>query len=372
MDSNKQKNNDPKTDEVGESALSPNNEGITSISPVQAGSNFLQFKVSAVSTATGTVAGIVTGSGGSSNVAGGPVVGTNVKNTNLTSANVASSTIAVATGASTKAGSAAGTEKQYLIPHQLCDNYSSTPAFIAGAYQGGVHNNSIQFQRINKNIEGTNPYATKISSGSTGETDSILNQTSFITRDGSGSAPEKDMVNINLARLENIFLTDINRKLGDFSKEMSENRKGVAESKRKISKIMSSLTKQAEEMQGFDTSLKSAEEKLEGKVKGFEAEVVTARNSLLAVIALFASFFTFISISVNVFSRDMSLATSISVLLVIWSCLISFIFIFMAGISKGGEFFTSSAFIKHALFMVMLFICSFGLPRVIFSIFSIS
>ena len=367
MDSNKQDDNQSKTTEVSDSSYSMSNDGDAAVSSAQAGSNSLQ--VPATSTAIGAMAGIAKSTGGGSNVAGGSVIGANA---NVVGTNVASTIVAAATAASTKIGSPARTEKQYVLPQQPGNNYSSIPAFINGAYQGGIHNNSVQFQTVNKKIDGSKRYVTKQSSGSTGEADSILNHSSFTVRDGSVSAPEKDMGNINLARLENILLTDINRKLGEFSKEMIQNKRGVVESKRKIGKIMSSLAKQAEEIQGFDTSLKSAEEKLEEKVKGFEIEVVTARNSLLAVIALFASFFTFISISVNVFSRDMSLATSISVLLVIWSCLISFIFVFMAGISKGGGFFTSASFIKHALFMVMLFICSFGLPRVIFSIFSIT
>ncbi|MCF3439725.1 hypothetical protein L1031_27370, partial [Escherichia coli] len=99
---------------------------------------------------------------------------------------------------------------------------------------------------------------------------------------------------------------------------------------------MSSLSQQTAKIEQFDATLSNAEKDIHEKVKSFESEVITARNSMLGVIALFASFFTFISISVNVFSRDMSLSMSISVLLVIWSCLISFIFVFMAGISKGG------------------------------------
>lgn len=180
-------------------------------------------------------------------------------------------------------------------------------------------------------------------------------------------------VNSNFTKsgIESLVWMDLNNKVNDFSNELNANKRTMADNKRKLNSLISKVAIQTNKITNFDTSLKNAEEKLSEKVSDFEKEIVTARNSLLAVIALFASFFTFISISVNIFSRDMSLSTSISVLLVIWCCLISFIFVFMAGISKGGRFFTSFTFIKHALFMVVLFICAFVLPRVIFSVLPI-
>lgn len=173
------------------------------------------------------------------------------------------------------------------------------------------------------------------------------------------------------SEIESLVWMDLNKKVNDFSNELNANKRSMADNKRKLNSLISKVAIQTNKITSFDTSLKDAEEKLSDKVADFEKEIVTARNSLLAVIALFASFFTFISISVNIFSRDMSLSTSISVLLVIWCCLISFIFVFMAGISKGGRFFTSFTFVKHALFMVVLFICAFVLPRVIFSVLPI-
>lgn len=168
--------------------------------------------------------------------------------------------------------------------------------------------------------------------------------------------------------LDSFVWMDLNKRLNELSKDLDANKKNLVGNKRSIANVISKVASQTAKLENFDTTLKQAEEKLEGKVVDFEKEIVIARNSLLAVIALFASFFTFISISVNIFSRDMSLSTSISVLLIIWCCLISFIFVFMAGINKGITFFTSCTFIKHAIFMVLLFICAFTLPRAIFYI----
>lgn len=116
---------------------------------------------------------------------------------------------------------------------------------------------------------------------------------------------------------------------------------------------MSSLSQQTAKIEQFDATLSNAEKDIHEKVKSFESEVITARNSMLGVIALFASFFTFISISVNVFSRDMSLSMSISVLLVIWSCLISFIFVLWQELAREELFLQA----HHLLSMPFLWLC---------------
>ncbi len=168
--------------------------------------------------------------------------------------------------------------------------------------------------------------------------------------------------------VESYVIFDLIQRFNQLSIDLNNNKRSIVESKKRLGAVVSKVSVLTAKTENFDTSLKKAEDKLSTKVSDFEKEIVTARNSLLSVIALFASFFTFISISVNIFSRDMSLSTSISVLLVIWCCLISFIFVFMAGINKGGAFFTSMTFFKHAVCMVIMFICAFTLPKVIFYI----
>lgn len=203
-------------------------------------------------------------------------------------------------------------------------------------------------------------------------TASDSNSFNYHAFDNSMSTLNEKSVPTTLGDIKSFLWKDINQKLSKFSKDLEKSKKSINESMREISKIRVSVSQQTRKIEAFDATLSESENRVKNKVKEFESEIITARNSLLGVIALFASFFTFISISVNIISRDMSLSTSISVLLVIWSCLVSFIFIFMAGISKGGNFFTSSAFIKHAIFMVVLFISSFIIPKVIFSIISVT
>lgn len=347
MDSDKKEKNE----QLNLDELSNNSSLKPSRHSSQAGTDTLQLKGSGSSSATSSVGGIVLGAAPSSSVTG-----------------TASASV---TASSSKPVNAAAIEQLYAKPPYL-NNFSSSPGFISGGYKSGIHNSSIHFNSDGYNFDKSKNYANKSFTGNLGELDSSMNASSFLTKDGSVSATDKNNLVFTQVNLKDALLIDINRRLGEFSKEMIENKKNVFDSKKRIAKLGLALEKQSGEIQGFDTSLKSAEKKLEVKVKDFETEVITARNSLLAVIALFASFFTFISISVNIFSKDMSLTTSISVLLVIWSCLISFIFVFMAGISKGGKFFTSASFVKHAIFMVVLFICCFSFPRVIFSIFSIN
>ncbi|NKG32452.1 hypothetical protein FVB43_20690 [Erwinia rhapontici] len=165
---------------------------------------------------------------------------------------------------------------------------------------------------------------------------------------------------------------DASVKISGFEVSLSENKKEIKKSKIMSTKLMGMITTQQAKLTEFDTLIFDAEERLNESVKSFEGEVVNARNSILAVIALFASFFTFISISVNIFSKDMQLSTALAIILILWSCTLSFIFVFMAGISKGGEYFTSTSFVKHCAFMLFLFIFAFIAPKVLLTIVGIT
>lgn len=163
---------------------------------------------------------------------------------------------------------------------------------------------------------------------------------------------------------------NLNHRLKEVEKGLTNSTVQLSASKKVSAKVRIALNQQAEKMHGLDTSLDNAKDALEKKVKDFEGEVINARNSLLGVIALFASFFSFISIAVNIFSKDMSITLAISILLMLWSCLVSFLYMFMAGISKGGAFFTSASFVKHGMFMVVLFLFSFVIPKILVPMFN--
>ncbi|MNS00674.1 hypothetical protein D3C72_319380 [compost metagenome] len=289
------------------------------------------------------------------------------------------------TGSTSSSSSIINTPNNFIDPNELkkpenlkanTNPKNSSNAYSSSSFTYGQHGDGtgkakkpghLDYENMQKYSAYTHRWGVKKDDSVTANSDSI----SFSANENV-SAGNDNLSNATRKDVEGIIWKSINNRLIEFSRELIESKKNISESRKGITRIMTAVSQQKNRIEGFDTSLSEAEKKLEMKVKEFETEVVTARNSLLAVIALFASFFTFISISVNVFSRDMSLATSVSVLLVIWSCLISFIFIFMAGISKGGSYFTSSAFFKHAIFMVVLFFGSFVFPRVIFTFFPIN
>lgn len=168
------------------------------------------------------------------------------------------------------------------------------------------------------------------------------------------------------------FWSDTSKKIATFEASLSTNKREIKNSKITSNKLMQLLTKQQNKLDDFDSLIFDAESRLNSNVKSFEDEIINARNSILAVIALFASFFTFISISVNIFSKDMQLSTALSIILLLWSCTLSFIFVFMAGISKGGEYFTSKSFLKHCASMLFLFIFSFIAPKVLLALVGIT
>lgn len=59
-----------------------------------------------------------------------------------------------------------------------------------------------------------------------------------------------------------------------------------------------------------------------------ENEIKDARNSVFTTIALFAAFFTFISVNVNIFSKATSIEETLTITLLMWSCILGFLILF--------------------------------------------
>ncbi|MFV8800503.1 hypothetical protein ACNSPD_07780 [Yersinia enterocolitica] len=121
------------------------------------------------------------------------------------------------------------------------------------------------------------------------------------------------------------------------------------------------------EAQAFYKDLQIKNINIESKVLDFQSELKESRNSFLGIIALFASFFSFISVSINIFSKEMTVATSISIVIVLWVCLVSFIFIFMASLSKGFVYFSSASIIRHFLVVIVCIVIGLIIPRFVMS-----
>lgn len=106
----------------------------------------------------------------------------------------------------------------------------------------------------------------------------------------------------------------------------------------------------------------------ENKINNFKDDLENSRNSFLGIIALFASFFSFISVSINIFSKEMTIGTSISIVVIIWVCLISFVFVFMAALSKGFSYFSSASIIRHFLAVIFCIVMALIIPGFILKI----
>jgi putative effector of murein hydrolase LrgA (UPF0299 family) len=72
------------------------------------------------------------------------------------------------------------------------------------------------------------------------------------------------------------------------------------------------------------------------EINNSKAELQNTRNAVLGSIAIFAAFFTFISTSINAFSKT-NLPQSIVLLLVLWICLAGFIYLFFMLIEQKSN-----------------------------------
>lgn len=68
-----------------------------------------------------------------------------------------------------------------------------------------------------------------------------------------------------------------------------------------------------------------------------EKEIESTRNSVISTIAMFAAFFTFISVNVNIFSKASSIGETLIVTLIMWSCILGFLTLFFYFLNKKVE-----------------------------------
>ncbi|EMH4919821.1 hypothetical protein RGP44_002899 [Serratia marcescens] len=140
---------------------------------------------------------------------------------------------------------------------------------------------------------------------------------------------------------------------------------GIKEKEKKTALMQVAL----DDIKGEYNNLLIKSANYENKIDGFKDDLENSRNSFLGIIALFASFFSFISVSINIFSKEMSIGTSISIVVIIWVCLISFVFVFMAALSKGFSYFSSASIIRHFLAVIFCIVMALIIPGFIIKLF---
>lgn len=130
---------------------------------------------------------------------------------------------------------------------------------------------------------------------------------------------KSDMANLTVPEMmeqffsarENQIVTELNKKIEDSLSLTAQKLTALTESK------------QAE----ITTKLDQEKINLMQSISESESRLQEVKNSVLATIAIFASFFTFISVSINIFSKA-TIIESIGLLIILWCCIFSFTYTF--------------------------------------------
>ncbi|HEE5405931.1 hypothetical protein AB3504_08960 [Acinetobacter baumannii] len=135
--------------------------------------------------------------------------------------------------------------------------------------------------------------------------------------------------------------------------------------KQKVDNIEENLlTKQQLALGSLDKKLNDAVRDIDKHKADTNTELKETRNSVLGTIALFAAFFTFVSVNVNIFTKAENVTQSLIFMLSFWLCIVGFISLFFlflnkhvdTKIHKTAEFFTTVAcIVLSGILMYLLF-----------------
>ncbi|PNO71075.1 hypothetical protein MC70_014180 [Serratia marcescens] len=169
-------------------------------------------------------------------------------------------------------------------------------------------------------------------------------------------------------------MKELESKQSELYETMNEVRAWISESKSQSARIQRQVEKSNEqyetaigEVGGVKSVLEETERNFDREVTVFKNEIKDSRNSILGMIALFASFFSFISVSINIFSKSLDVPTAISIVLVLWICLMSFLYVFMNALKNGMESFTGKLLFEHFIVIAIAIIFCLAIPKVIFN-----
>ena len=169
-------------------------------------------------------------------------------------------------------------------------------------------------------------------------------------------------------------MKELESKQSELYETMNEVREWISESKAQSARIQRQVEKSNEqyetaigEVGGIKSVLEETERNFDREVTVFKDEIRDSRNSILGMIALFASFFSFISVSINIFSKSLDVPTAISIVLVLWICLMSFLYVFMNALKNGMESFTGKLLFEHFIVIAIAIIFCLAIPKVIFN-----
>lgn len=105
--------------------------------------------------------------------------------------------------------------------------------------------------------------------------------------------------------------------------------------KQKVDQIEENLLKKQKHALGsLDNKLNDAVDDIDQHKTTTNAELKETRNSVLGTIALFAAFFTFVSVNVNIFTKAENVTQSLIFMLSFWLCIVGFISLFFLFLNK--------------------------------------
>ena len=124
---------------------------------------------------------------------------------------------------------------------------------------------------------------------------------------------------------------------------------------------ISLLSKQTEAKSALETSLKEALGDISLHKTETKEELKETRNSVLGTIALFAAFFTFVSVNVNIFTKAETVTQSIIFMLSFWLCIIGFVslFFFFLNKSQNTIWYKSLEFYTTLLCVILTIVLMF-------------
>lgn len=135
--------------------------------------------------------------------------------------------------------------------------------------------------------------------------------------------------------------------------------------KQKVDNIEENLlSKQKLALGSLDKKLTDAVTDIDKHKTDTNAELKETRNSVLGTIALFAAFFTFVSVNVNIFTKAENVTQSLIFMLSFWLCIVGFISLFFLFLNKNidtkihktTEFFTTAGcIVLSGILMYLLF-----------------
>ncbi|QHH97524.1 hypothetical protein [Acinetobacter dispersus] len=95
------------------------------------------------------------------------------------------------------------------------------------------------------------------------------------------------------------------------------------------------LNKQKIALDAIEKKLSDATTDIDKHKSDTNSELKETRNSVLGTIALFAAFFTFVSVNVNIFTKAENVTQSLIFMLSFWLCIVGFISLFFLFLNKN-------------------------------------